>query len=239
MPSYFLSEAEAQRYLESRIFFHPKVASKVVNYLNLVDPLDLILDVGCGTGQSSLAFAPFAKKVLAIDPSEAMLKRAHKSENIEYKYGKAEEIDSLHISADMIIAGQSFHWFEKRLFYSKARKILKAGGYLIIFTHALNHIELQKFESDFPSPFIQNNKNKEEAAIFDFEHIDFLIHSESIRIKKKELYQYFLTLSSVQQAMNMNEKDAQEKLSRYFKDIEDEDEIKLSSDSAIWILKKN
>lgn len=239
MASYFLSEAEAQRYLESRIYFHPNVASKVVNYLGLAEPLDLILDVGCGTGQSSLAFAPYAKKVLAIDASEAMLKLAHQRENIEYKKGKAEEIDDFNISADMIIAAQSFHWFQKRIFYSKARQILKPNGHLVIFTHALNHVELQKFETDFPSPFSHHNKNKEEAAIFDFEHLDFLTHSEPLSIKKRELYQYFLTLSSVQQVINQDEKNALEKLSHYFKSFGDEDVIDLSSDAAIWILKKN
>ncbi len=239
MSSYFLTLTEAQRYSDSRINFHHMVVSKVVNYLKLSNLIPLILDVGCGTGQSTKAFAPLAQKIIGIDHSEAMLSLAVQGENISYQTMRAEEIDQLKISPDMIIAGQSFHWFDRRLFFNKVHQTLKPKGHLVIFTHALEHKEIDSLSKDFPQPFPTNNKYKEEAEIFGLIHRDLFLIQETICLTKKKIIDHLRTLSSVQKEFNRDSACASLKLAKYFTDANDDDKFDISSHSQIWILKRD
>jgi len=238
MTSYFLTTAEAQRYRESRINFHHMVVSKVVNYLQLAQPLDLILDVGCGTGHSTQAFAALAKNIVGVDHSKAMLSLALSGDNIRYEVQSAEDIDQLGIRPNMIIAGQSFHWFNRRIFLKKSQQILKEGGTLIIFTHAINHSELAEMDKDFPQPFPVQTKFKEEAEILGFTQLDLLVTKETIRRSKQDIINHLRTLSSVEKEFQSDPKLAASKLGRYFFNVQDQEEIELTSSSQIWLLKK-
>ena len=51
--------------------------------------LNLAVDIGCGTGQSTRPLAPYFEKVLGFDISEAQLENAKREEtpdNVEYRY---------------------------------------------------------------------------------------------------------------------------------------------------------
>lgn len=50
------------------------------------------LDVGCGTGRSSVALAEYCERVFAVDPSESMLESAMPRDGITYLPGSAEKI---------------------------------------------------------------------------------------------------------------------------------------------------
>lgn len=70
--------------------------------------LDVVLDVGCGPGNSTRCLAPHFRHVLGVDPSPAMVEaarghpRADAGEAIRYEVGKAEELSSLPALADII-----------------------------------------------------------------------------------------------------------------------------------------
>lgn len=50
------------------------------------------LDVGCGTGRSSVALSAFCHHVFAVDPSESMLDVATPHDAITYRKGSAEKL---------------------------------------------------------------------------------------------------------------------------------------------------
>lgn len=50
------------------------------------------LDVGCGTGRSAVALREYARSILAIDPSQAMLDRASAGEGVTYRCTGLEEL---------------------------------------------------------------------------------------------------------------------------------------------------
>lgn len=54
----------------------PRLIRKVVAELDLTTD-DRVMDLGCGPGLLALAFAPFAKEVIALDPSVDMLAAGH------------------------------------------------------------------------------------------------------------------------------------------------------------------
>ena len=43
--------------------------------------IDLIVDIGCGTGNSTEVCTNFAEKVIGIEPSKDMLNKAKEKEN--------------------------------------------------------------------------------------------------------------------------------------------------------------
>ena len=56
--------------------YRPIIPSEVVDYLKKKYQLSgsgTLLDIGCGTGISTIAFAPLFSKVIAFDPSPEML----------------------------------------------------------------------------------------------------------------------------------------------------------------------
>lgn len=64
--------------------------------VGLLDPSQVVGDLGCGTGQLAEVMAPFVKSVIAIDESAAMLKAAKARlaalDNVELRSGSVEEL---------------------------------------------------------------------------------------------------------------------------------------------------
>lgn len=68
------------------------------------------LDVGCGTGRSSVALADRCEQVFAIDPSQAMLDLATTHPAITYRQGEGEEIPLPDRSVNFVtLAGSLFY----------------------------------------------------------------------------------------------------------------------------------
>jgi ubiquinone/menaquinone biosynthesis C-methylase UbiE len=75
-------------------------------------PPNLIVDVGCGTGISTRAFAALGHRVVGIDPNVDMLTTATGQGSAEYLAGTSTGTGLPDACADLIVAAQAFHWFE-------------------------------------------------------------------------------------------------------------------------------
>ena len=64
--------------------FRPPVHQKILNRALGFSKFSKALDVGCGTGQSSIALTHFCNKVVGYDPNFPMLKEAKKHPNVDY-----------------------------------------------------------------------------------------------------------------------------------------------------------
>ncbi len=96
-----------------------------------------LIDLGTGTGTIARGFAKRGCKVIAIDPSEALMEQARELDkqagiNIEYRIAKAEETGLPDLFADVVVAGQCWHWFDRPKAAQEARRILKPKGTIII-----------------------------------------------------------------------------------------------------------
>ena len=74
--NYFAYETVAQRYARHRPYFHPRLIERIRRRLNLDEPVESALDVGCGTGQSTVALMALAREVIGADISAPMLAAA-------------------------------------------------------------------------------------------------------------------------------------------------------------------
>ena len=104
----------------------------------LLPPLD-VADLGCGEGYLTIESARWAKQVVAVDRSPAVLARARamaqrrKVRNIVWKRGDLERVPLTDGSVDVAILSQALHHAERPdVALAEARRILRPGGQLLV-----------------------------------------------------------------------------------------------------------
>lgn len=100
-------------------------------------PGQRVVDLGTGTGTLARGFARRGCEVVAIDLSEPMLARARAKSaeegiSVDYRAARAEatEVDSE--AADVVSAGQCWHWFDRARAAREVARILRPIGSLVI-----------------------------------------------------------------------------------------------------------
>jgi SAM-dependent methyltransferase len=96
-----------------------------------------LLDLGTGTGTLARGFARRGCRVTGLDPSEPLLETARRlSEReglrIDFRVGRAEDLDWPDHSFDVVSAGQCWHWFDRPRAAAQCRRVLVPGGSLVI-----------------------------------------------------------------------------------------------------------
>ena len=102
------------------------------------DRVDAILDLGAGTGKFTELLTDRAERVVAVEPSEAMLGflRA-KLTTVEALLGSAESIPVADAAVDVVSVAQAFHWFDRISACAEIARVLKPGGLLgLIWNHS-------------------------------------------------------------------------------------------------------
>ncbi|SDM74640.1 class I SAM-dependent methyltransferase [Acetanaerobacterium elongatum] len=91
---------------------------------------DTVVDLGCGTGLSILAWLGHCTRVIGIDASEDMLAFARRRESEQVRFIKAFSHDTgLDAgSVDAVVCSQSFHWMNPADTLAEVNRVLKPGG---------------------------------------------------------------------------------------------------------------
>ncbi|WP_411893699.1 class I SAM-dependent methyltransferase [Winogradskyella sp. A2] len=110
------------------------------------------LDIGCGTGNYTIALQKNGFKFIGIDPSELMLEKAQqKSTDINWKKGTAENTDLNSNSVDGIIGSLTIHhWSDLKKGFSELIRVLKPNGRIVIFTSTPKQMEGYWLNHYFP-----------------------------------------------------------------------------------------
>ena len=103
----------------------------------LLDPSAVVGDLGCGSGQTSAALAPFVSRVLAIDESSAMLAAAHERvghhANVELRHGSLEALPIEDGALDIAVLSLVLHFVvDPAAVINEAARALRDGGCLLI-----------------------------------------------------------------------------------------------------------
>ena len=91
-----------------------------------------VLDVGCGTGRSTIEFKDISHSVVGIDPSLEMLGEALDFPNVTFGHGSAENIP-LDDRFDLVVSAMTFRYFNKLLFFKELDRLLKEDGLFVIY----------------------------------------------------------------------------------------------------------
>uniref|UniRef100_A0A8D0HJT3 Methyltransferase type 11 domain-containing protein n=1 Tax=Sphenodon punctatus TaxID=8508 RepID=A0A8D0HJT3_SPHPU len=117
-----------------------ELQSLVFSYLEekKVSSLQLAVDVGCGTGQSTKVLASRFDKVVGLDVSEAQIEEArqtHHPPNVSYIVCPAEELPFEDASVDLVTAFVAAHWFDIKRFMKELERVLKPHGCVVLSTY--------------------------------------------------------------------------------------------------------
>ena len=103
----------------------------------------IYLDIGCGTGNYTIALHNRNVNFIGIDPSERMLAEAKtKCNTIQWQNGKAENIPLESNTMDGVMASLTLHhWTDLNTGLKELSRVLKSGSRLIIFTSTSEQME--------------------------------------------------------------------------------------------------
>lgn len=112
-----------------------------------------IADIGSGTGLLTELFLENGNAVYAVEPNpemraegERFLRRYSRFRSVD---GRAEASSLADRSVDFVVAGQSFHWFDRGLAQKEFARILRPAGWaMLAWNHSKPQPEsfLQKYE---------------------------------------------------------------------------------------------
>ncbi|MEE8546188.1 MAG: methyltransferase domain-containing protein [Alphaproteobacteria bacterium] len=96
-----------------------------------------VLDLGTGAGTLARGFARRGARVTALDLSSELVEEAKRLDaeagvTIDYVLAPAEDTGLTGGAFDVVSAGQCWHWFDRAKAAREARRLLVAGGRLVI-----------------------------------------------------------------------------------------------------------
>lgn len=143
MNRYFEDAQHAELYRKYRPKIPTTLVDRILKFLEQKrpSPHPLAVDVGCGSGQTTLHLAPHFDQVIGMDISEAQINEARKVAdlpgNVSYAVSAAESLLVEDHSVDLLIATMCIHWFDLPAFYQEARRVLAPDGVLCAVGHAV------------------------------------------------------------------------------------------------------
>jgi SAM-dependent methyltransferase len=115
----------------------------------------VVLDVGAGTGKLTRALAPTGAQLIAVEPVAAMRGVLERGlPDVEALAGTAEQIPLTADSADAVVAGQAFHWFDGPRALEEFGRVLRPTGMLgLIWNRRDPRQELQQAIDEIIGPY--------------------------------------------------------------------------------------
>ena len=99
-----------------------------------------IIDIGSGTGTSTLYLAEYAKRVIGVEPESAMIKEAERKakelgiKNVSFVEGTAQNIPLPDSSVDVVV-GMTFNDYPPETvvpaFVNEATRVVRSGGLIV------------------------------------------------------------------------------------------------------------
>ena len=179
------------------------------------------LDVGCGTGHSTLALLPMARAVVGLDSSRFMLAQAQRHPAIEYRSGYAEALPFGRGEFDLLTVCSAYHWFDQEKFLHESARVLRAGGWLVLYkvgstgriagNPGFDTWRREVFRARYPKA-VRNDEllREEDAPRFGFRHVAGERQSHCVRHSLEDYVDNLLTHSSLIRAMEREREPAHE-----------------------------
>jgi ubiquinone/menaquinone biosynthesis C-methylase UbiE len=132
---------EAALYNEARPHA-PTILLDICTQLAHLSEPPVVVDLGSGTGFSTVLWAERARQVIGIEPNAEMRAQAEHQrtlfpygERIQYRDGLSTQTGLLADSIDIVTCSQSLHWMEPEATFAEAARILRSGGLFMAYDY--------------------------------------------------------------------------------------------------------
>lgn len=113
----------------------PKVLLDILTQLTGIAQPGLVVDLGSGTGLSTVVWAERAAQVIGVEPNADMRRQAEartatlpNARNVHYVAAIASQTGLPDGCADIVTCSQSLHWMEPEPTFAEVARILRGGG---------------------------------------------------------------------------------------------------------------
>lgn len=130
-PSHAAYEAVCDDYDALRPGYPTGLLSRVAAEMGLRKDFAAV-DIGAGTGRLAVCLRRVGARVVAVEPLAAMRSRIPVEQRLHAVSGTAENLPLRTGFADLVAAGQSWHWFQAGTASREARRVLRPAGALLL-----------------------------------------------------------------------------------------------------------
>ena len=144
----------------------------------------VVADIGAGTGISARLFLENGNRVFGVEPNAAMRNAAEEFlkdfPNYTSVDGTAENTALENETVDFVVAAQAFHWFDEEKTRAEFKRILKAGGFVVLMWNE-RQLDTTAFLRDYENLLIEfgtdyqkvRHENITKETLRDFFQTDF------------------------------------------------------------------
>ncbi|NND05026.1 MAG: class I SAM-dependent methyltransferase [Saprospiraceae bacterium] len=171
-------------------------------------------DCATGNGQVAVEMAKHFQSVCATDISRHQLLQSPTLSNIHYVQGRAEKTAFDDASFDLITVGQALHWFDHLAFNMEAKRVLRPGGSIAVWTYGILRISpsidaiIDEFYRDVIGPYWAPERSHVDSKYadipFDFSNVRKFQYRLQLTWTLRHLEGYINTWSSVQKYKETN-----------------------------------
>lgn len=144
----FEEVAHASIYRKFRPTYPQKLLDLISQYIKAHSgSYNLVVDVACGSGQSTFYLQKMFKKCIGVDISKAQVEQAKAAcvekevKNVSFVEGSADKLPMETGSVDVVTIAQAWHWLEPQSFYEECRRVLRPGsGCLAVYGYGQGHL---------------------------------------------------------------------------------------------------
>lgn len=119
----------AYYYASYRPPLHAKILKKVLSGRTF----KLALDIGCGTGQSTIPLVKYCQTVIGVDQSPEMIKKTSTKRGLEFKVGSAEDIPVEDNVADLITLAGVVSYLNPELVIPEFHRVCVSGASIVSY----------------------------------------------------------------------------------------------------------
>lgn len=156
-----------KRFLKIEEVYHhsrprpPKVLKDIVLQILQKSYLDLVIDLGCGTGISTNFWSNISRQVLGLDISDKMLAYAQNMDNqnnVKFLQSSSNNISSKSANADLLYVSQAIHWMNPLKTSDEVYRVLKKNGIYLALNANLNPLITPEIDILYTELWKQVNK---------------------------------------------------------------------------------
>ena len=131
------------------------------------------LDIGCGTGHSSIALANFCNEIVGLEPSSDMLTKTIFDKKVNYLHWDAKKLPFPNFYFEIVTLAGSWYYGQSQYLLDEITRVTRFGGkvllydYNIVLNEVLSVLNIPNAESSYNHQVnfskFQSNHNQEVA----------------------------------------------------------------------------